>query len=518
MRKFRIAILFFILVAFVSYAVDGGLFRVSAQTRLTYTALDTALKTKLPNQSFKTFPDLIKWLIIQVKSRKVDRPLTDERENALRQSGATDELIDAIRGNSPPLPKESPSPEVRETVVDLGELSSRATNLVKPEYTAEAIKAGIEGSVKLSLQLDQTGRVISATPLTSPSVGLTQLASAAAFKSTFLPAVVEGKAVRGSGVITYNFRLNRINVETTLTNADALRSQGNCNGAIAEYTRVITVADKDARAFAGRGVCYLIKADYENARSDFENATTIDTTDPEKFIFLAVAYDFKGDLRASAKNYEKASSLNQQLIGRPMFRCLYFDRPDITFEQARAISGDIIAACNTFMRNAPEFLTSLVFLKRGTGFRLKGDYDKAIADYESARRLNPASAAIQTQLVAAYNGRGQIYFEKKQYKAAIDDIDTAINIDPRNPTPYVNRCVINLYGWKEYDKAIEDCSTAIRLSDKSSMAFNHRGYANEMKKNLTAAFADYNKALEIDPKNELAQSNLKRIRSKVPQP
>jgi tetratricopeptide (TPR) repeat protein len=121
-------------------------------------------------------------------------------------------------------------------------------------------------------------------------------------------------------------------------------------------------------------------------------------------------------------------------------------------------------------------------------------------------------------LVAAYNGRGQVYFEKKQYKEAIDDINTAINIDPRNPTPYVNRCVINLYGWKAYDKAIEDCSTAIRLTDKSSMAFNHRGYANEMKKNLTAAFADYTKALEIDPKNELAQSNLKRIRNSVRQP
>jgi len=281
---------------------------------------------------------------------------------------------------------------------------------------------------------------------------------------------------------------------------------------------VLTIADNNAKAFAGRGVCYLMKTDYENARLDFENATTIDSADPEKFIFLAIAYDFKGDLRASAKNYERAKSLNQQLTGMPMFRCLYFDRPDITFEQARAISGEIIAACNTYQRNAPEFLSSLVFLKRGTGFRLKGDYDKAIADYESARRLNPASAAIQTQLVAAYNGRGQIYFEKKQYKAAIDDIDTAINIDPRNPTPYVNRCVINLYGWKEYDKAIEDCSTAIRLSDKSSMAFNHRGYANEMKKNLTAAFADYTKALEIDPKNELAQSNLKRIRPSVRQP
>ena len=496
---------------------SNELFRVEAQNRITYPELGTALKTKLPNQVFQNKNELIKWLIVQIKNRKVDKPLTADREDDLRQAGATDELIAAVRTNSPALPKESPSPDVKETVVDLGELASRATNLVRPEYSPEAIKAGIEGNVKLALQLDSTGRVTSATPLTSPSVGLTELAVAAARKSTFSPATIDGKPARGSGIITYNFKLNRINVETTIANADTLRGQGNCNGAIAEYTRVINVASSNVKAFEGRGLCYLAKNDYENARLDFEQATAIEQTDPEKFIYLAVAYDFKGDLKASSSNYQKALSLNAQLTNRPMFRCLYFDRPDITFEQARAISNEVIAACNTYMRNAPEFLSSLVFLKRGTGFRVKGDYDKAIADYESARRLNPTSATIQTQLVAAYNGRGHAHFTKKEYKEALEDINTAINIDPRNPTPYVNRCVINLYGWKEYDKAIEDCSTAIRISDKSSMAFNHRGYANEMKKNLTAAVADYTRALEIDPKNELAQTNLNRIRTSVKQ-
>lgn len=517
MRRARQIVLLSFTAALLCLGGAAGLFRAEAQTKLTYADLGTALNAKLPNQSFKNKSELIKWLIIQVKNRKVDKPLTADREDELRQAGATDDLIAAVRSNSPSLPKESPSPEVRETVVDLGELSTKATNLVRPEYSPEAIKAGIEGSVKLAIQLDPTGHVISATPLTSPSVGLSELAIAAARKSTFTPATDNGKPARGSGYITYNFKLNRINVEATLASADAMRSQSNCNGAIAEYSRVLNVADRNVKAFEGRGLCYLIKNDYENARLDFEQATTIDPADPEKFIYLAIAYDFKGDLKGSAKNYEKAQSLNQQVATRPMFRCLYFDRPDITFEQARSISNTIINACNTYMPSAPEYLSSLVFLKRGTGFRVRGDYDRAIADYESARRLNPGSSTIQTQLVAAYNGRGQVHFSKKEYREALEDINTAINIDPRNPTPYVNRCVINLYGWKEYDKAIEDCSTAIRLSDKSSMAFNHRGYANEMKKNLTAALADYTKALEIDPKNEMAQTNLNRIRPNVKQ-
>ena len=48
------------------------------------------------------------------------------------------------------------------------------------------------------------------------------------------------------------------------------------------------------------------------------------------------------------------------------------------------------------------------------------------------------------------------------------------------------------------------------------MAYNHRGYAYELKNNLTDAAADYQTALRLDPKNEIAKANLNRIRSKAP--
>ena len=164
-----------------------------AQDRLTYPELSTALNTKLPNQSFKNKTELIKFMIAQIKSRRVDKPLTPDREEDLRQSGATEELLSVIRANSP-----KPDPE---SVVNLGELTSRATNLVKPEFTPEALKAGIAGSVKLELQLDAMGNVTSAKPLNTLSHGLTEQAVAAARKSTFSAAQVNGKPTRGVGTI-----------------------------------------------------------------------------------------------------------------------------------------------------------------------------------------------------------------------------------------------------------------------------------------------------------------------------
>src|SRR6187431_2470727 len=206
-----------------------------AQGRLTYPELNTALNTKLPNQSFENKSELIKFIIVQIKNRRVDKPLTPDREEDLRQSGATEELISVIRANSP-----KPDPE---NIVDLGELTSRATNLVKPEFTPEALKAGIAGSVKLELQLDATGKVTSAKPLNSLSHGLTDQAVAAARKSTFAPAQVNGKPARGIGTVTYNFKINRLNVPETIAGADALRDKGEFDRAIVEYTRVIDVSN-----------------------------------------------------------------------------------------------------------------------------------------------------------------------------------------------------------------------------------------------------------------------------------
>lgn len=74
----------------------------SAQNKpLTYPEIITALNTKLPKQFFKTKADLLRWLNEEIQKRKVDKILTADREDDLRQSGATDELIETIRKNSP---------------------------------------------------------------------------------------------------------------------------------------------------------------------------------------------------------------------------------------------------------------------------------------------------------------------------------------------------------------------------------------------------------------------------------
>jgi tetratricopeptide (TPR) repeat protein len=69
---------------------------------------------------------------------------------------------------------------------------------------------------------------------------------------------------------------------------------------------------------------------------------------------------------------------------------------------------------------------------RGVAYRMKGDLDKAIADYTEAIRLNP-------RLAAAYNERGLSYGEMQQDDRALADCSEAIRLDPNMAGAYVGR-------------------------------------------------------------------------------
>ncbi len=485
-------------------------FAQPANKPLTYPEIVTALQTKLPNNVFKSRAELLKFVIAQVHRRKVDKPLTSDRQEDLQQAGATEELLTAIRSNSPAIKVEPVKP------VDLGDLGGRAIDLVKPEYTQEARQAKTVGEVKLAVELDETGHVISITRLTVLPNGLTENAIEAARKSTFRPAMRDGKPARATGIIRYNFKLNLLDVPVVLAAANALKDKRDCNNAIREYTRIIDSEPRQARALFGRGTCHLIEASYAEAIADLSNAAAYDRQDSDILFFLALALDFKGETTEAAGNYARALKIRPQLDTQPTFQCLYIDRRPMTPEQARNAANGIINACSQAARGAAPEIAAMLYFKRGIAYRLKGDLDKAINEFDGLRRSYPQFTAVNTQLQIAYNNRGLEAFNKKDYRQAFDDVSLAIHADPNSPTPYINRCAIYLYARKQYREAIEDCSAAIRLATKSSMAYNHRGYAYEMMNSRAEAIADYKKALDLDPQNQTARTNLNRVQQERP--
>ena len=67
---------------------------------------------------------------------------------------------------------------------------------------------------------------------------------------------------------------------------------------------------------------------------------------------------------------------------------------------------------------------ALVFHNRGVAFHELGDYRRAIQDYDTGLRYQPADAHID------YTNRGRAYFELNEYGQAINDFNTALSLNP----------------------------------------------------------------------------------------
>lgn len=82
-----------------------------------------------------------------------------------------------------------------------------AQNIVEPKYTAEAERAGIEGRVRLALQVSPDGDVESALILSGLGYGLDETAVAAVKRMKFRPGLRCGRAVAATFTLAVRFKL-----------------------------------------------------------------------------------------------------------------------------------------------------------------------------------------------------------------------------------------------------------------------------------------------------------------------
>ena len=121
----------------------------------------------------------------------------------------------------------------------------------------------------------------------------------------------------------------------------------------------------------------------------------------------------------------------------------------------------------------------------------KGEIDLAIADYDTAIKIDPRSPI-------AHNNRGNLHRLKKDIDKAIADFTEAINLDPDYAGAYNNRGIT--WRFKDIDKSIADYTEAIKLDPTSALAYNNRGNAYREKKDLDRAIADFSESIKLQPR------------------
>jgi tetratricopeptide (TPR) repeat protein len=143
------------------------------------------------------------------------------------------------------------------------------------------------------------------------------------------------------------------------------------------------------------------------------------------------------------------------------------------------------------------------YINRGTIRYDHKDYNGALEDFTKAIDLKPNIGEV-------YSNRGNTKFELKDYDGALNDYLKAIELSPKFTDAYYNLANLKANVYKKYNEAIKLYTIAIEIEPLSE-AYNNRGIAKQDLNDINGAILDYQKAIELNPKNYIAYHNLAEI-------
>lgn len=219
-------------------------------------------------------------------------------------------------------------------------------------------------------------------------------------------------------------------------------------------------------------------------------------------------YNWRGDSSQDIEDLETGIRMREQLLA---------ELPDLPeFNQSRAEILYTLAA-QYRMADEPDKALQLYgaleklidpndiyflarFLNsRGNTYYVQDNLRAALDDYEEAIRLNPEDDTT-------YNNLGLAYHEQGNFAGALTNYELAIRLNPENPTIYFNRG--NTYSAQgNFIAAIEDYSQAILLNPEFAIAYNNRGLVYHELKNYDAALADFSETIRLNPEDTKALYN-----------
>jgi tetratricopeptide (TPR) repeat protein len=323
-----------------------------------------------------------------------------------------------------------------------------------------------------------------------------------------------------------------------------LLETGDTRGAISAYEKATRLQNDNAAfqfnlglAWLGQAKKSVTKAAGDNARTNallpLSRAVEIAPTNVQNHeTYGETLYDLGRDFEALVQ-FEKAAQLdpkqynpaynkgvaysrtNQMPKAIEAFHKALEIRPDdrdalhgLALAQSKSSLFDEAAASYKHLTElTPDDLTAWINL--AYCLRSKGDTEAEINALEEALKhgSDPAKTAMVRRALAGY------YYKKgddESLKRSQDEFEHSLKDAPDNPEA-LNGLGLLMSKQKKYDDAIRYFKQAVAVKPTFDDAYNNLGVVYESKKDNLNAKASYRKALQINPKNALAQKNIDRF-------
>jgi tetratricopeptide (TPR) repeat protein len=322
-----------------------------------------------------------------------------------------------------------------------------------------------------------------------------------------------GQLIKKNGVIVTLINgesENKIEAEKYFDSGEAKAIAEDNNGAIADFTKVITLDSDDFLV----SLAYLNRADVKNDLNDFKGALL----DLNKSISLNSdyfrSYYSRGFTKVDLEDYKGAIIDFTKAI--ELYKVEDSNKEDIEFKaKMNGTRGHAKENLDDYKGAIEDFNTAIeldrtqeiYYHSRGDCKYNLEDYNGAIEDYSNAIEINPNNSEY-------YFWRGKCKKILEDYEGAILNFDEAIRLNSEDADYY------SLRGDAKYDSddnsgALLDYSIAIQLNPKHGHAYRLRGLIKYYNKDYNAALLDLNSAVNVDNNDVDALYDLSQVKDKL---
>ena len=238
--------------------------------------------------------------------------------------------------------------------------------------------------------------------------------------------------------------------------------------------------------------------------------------------------------------YERPLDIYANSRSLTAFLVLFSVSPCGAADIRKDCQSGLIDACTKIIESNKSDFNALA--NRGVGFRVRGEYDRAIADFDAAVRINPDIAGLYLERALAYDARGehllaigdfgeaiqrnpamvQAHFGRAiAYQAtgrrdlSIVDMNNAMSLDQSMVAALQMQRGYELRTARQYDEAIAAFDRTIDINSSWLLAYFGRAASFDEKGDSKSAAADYRKCIELTAKTDLERHRQQEARERL---